>query len=172
MGAGPQAQSPTEAVRPPTATPGPSVATQPKGTSQAVPQPQPQRSAPPQAAPRRPERRSEAAPRAIEPRVTSRVVANSAPPAAADVRPSFECAKARSRAERLICSDAELAQLDRDTGRLYARAKAATRDPLGFRRENEREWKQREAACRDKPCLVAWYANRRAQLQNTVAQGR
>ena len=88
------------------------------------------------------------------------------------VQPSFDCAKARSPAERLICSDAELAQLDRDTGRLHARAKAAARDPAAFKRENDREWKQREAQCRDKACLLAWFAHRRAQLQHAVAQAR
>ena len=81
-------------------------------------------------------------------------------------------ARARSRAERLICSDPELAKLDRDTGRLHARAKAAARDPGAFRRENDREWKQREADCRDKACLLAWYAHRREQLQQAVAQAR
>lgn len=88
------------------------------------------------------------------------------------VQPSFDCGKARSRTERLICSDPELAQLDRDTGRLHARAKAAARDPVAFKRQNDREWKQREADCRDKACLLAWYAHRREQLQETVAQAR
>ena len=88
------------------------------------------------------------------------------------VQPSFDCAKARSRAERMICSDPELAQLDRDTGRLHARAKAAARDQAAFKRQNDREWKQRETDCRDKACLLAWYAHRREQLQETVAQAR
>jgi hypothetical protein len=89
------------------------------------------------------------------------------------VQPSFDCAKARSPAERTICSDPELAQLDRDTGRLHARAKAVARDPAAFRRENDREWKQRETECRDnKACLLAWYAHRRQQLQESVAQAR
>lgn len=115
-------------------------------------------------------RRSEARPATPEPRVarenTRPVVARS------DVRPSFDCAKARSRSERLICRDEELAALDRDTGRLHARAKAAARDQAAFRRQNDAEWKQREATCRDKACLVAWYSHRRAQLRQIVARGR
>jgi outer membrane biosynthesis protein TonB len=86
------------------------------------------------------------------------------------VQPSFDCAKAHSRNERLICSDPQLAQLDRDTGRLHARAKAAARDAAAFKRQNDREWKLREAQCRDKACLLAWYGHRRQQLQQTVAQ--
>ncbi|MGZ5270658.1 MAG: hypothetical protein ACXWC6_08580 [Ramlibacter sp.] len=94
------------------------------------------------------------------------------PRSGAALKPSFDCAKARSRNERAICSDPELARLDRDTGRLHARARAAARDPAAFRRQNDREWKQRETACHDKDCLLAWYAHRRQQLQQILAQAR
>ena len=132
----------------------------------------------PTAAPVRsaPAARNEPAPR-TEP-ARKREAADSGPPVMRQatgmaVQPSFDCAKARSPAERTICSDPELAQLDRDTGRLHARAKAAARDPAAFRRENDREWKQRETECRDnKACLLAWYAHRRQQLQDSVAQAR
>jgi hypothetical protein len=78
--------------------------------------------------------------------------------------PSFDCAMARSTTERLICGDPDLARQDRELGRLYARAKAAAPDAAAFWRENNVEWKAREATCRDRDCLVAWYAQRRAQL--------
>lgn len=165
---------------------------QPAPSSQAAPAPQPARTAQgsqanpdaavpapvgvtPQAPARKQtappaERRSEARPAASGSRVarenTRQVVARS------DLRPSFDCAKARSRSERLICSDEELAALDRDTGRLHARARAAARDPAAFRRQNDAEWKQREATCRDKPCLLAWYSRRRSQLQQVVSKSR
>jgi hypothetical protein len=67
-------------------------------------------------------------------------------------RPSFDCALARSPAERRICADAELSRLDRDLGRLHARARDAAADSAAFRRQNDRE------------CLLDWYANRRDQL--------
>ncbi len=89
----------------------------------------------------------------------------------AGVRPSFDCGKARSPAERAICADPELAQLDRDLGRLHARAKAAAPDPAAFRRQNDAEWKRREASCRgDGDCLRAWYAERREQLLAVLGQ--
>jgi outer membrane biosynthesis protein TonB len=162
-------------------TPGP-----PQSQSQPQPQPQPQRQPVTQAAPAaappvgtatqgrpgprvEPPARTESRPKrqAAE---NSQSVTRQATGVA--VQPSFDCAKARSRAERIICGDRELAQLDRDTGRLHARAKAAARDQAAFKRQNDREWKQREEVCRDKACLLAWYAHRREQLQETVAQAR
>ncbi len=80
------------------------------------------------------------------------------------VRPSFDCAKARSTPEKMICADPELAQLDRELGRLHARAKSSAVDSAAFKRQNDSEWRRREATCRDRECLTRWYADRRAQL--------
>ena len=84
--------------------------------------------------------------------------------------PSFDCAKARSRVEKLICSDAELARLDRELGRLYARAKNAAADGAAFRRQNSEAWRTREATCRDRGCLLRWYATRHDQLMNVMQE--
>ena len=87
--------------------------------------------------------------------------------------PSFNCSLARSPAERRICSDSELAQLDRDLGRLHARAKSATADAAGFRRRNDREWRWRETNCGgERECLLQWYGNRRDQLLAELAVNR
>ena len=96
-------------------------------------------------------------------------VAKAEPPAprtdvAPRVRPSFDCSRARSNSERLICSDPQLAQLDRELGNLHARVRNETSDPDGFRRRSEDEWRRREFVCRDKECLLDWYAERREQL--------
>jgi hypothetical protein len=64
------------------------------------------------------------------------------PPALGDQAqpgPSFDCAKARSVPEKMICSDAELARLDRKLGRVYARAKTIAADGAAFRRQNSEE---------------------------------
>ena len=88
-------------------------------------------------------------------------------------QPSFDCGLARSPAERRICSDAELSQLDRDLGRLHARARQSTADSAAFRRQNEREWRRRESVCRgDRECLLDWYADRREQLLGELDGGR
>lgn len=88
------------------------------------------------------------------------------------IRPSFDCAKARSRPELLICADPELARLDRDLGRLYARARDAAPDAGAFRRQQDQAWREREANCRDRECLLGWYAQRRAQLNESLARSR
>jgi hypothetical protein len=85
------------------------------------------------------------------------------------VAPSFDCRLARSVPEKIICADAELSRLDRDLGRLHARAKAAAPDAAAFRRQNDAEWRRREQACRDRDCLLRWYAQRRGQLEAALA---
>ena len=82
--------------------------------------------------------------------------------------PSFDCRRARSTTEKMICSDAELARLDRELGRAYGRAKNATADPAAFRRQSELEWRRRETMCQDRGCLLRWYAYRRAQLVSVI----
>jgi hypothetical protein len=89
-------------------------------------------------------------------------------PRAAGTRagPSFDCSHARSWSERTICSDAELSRLDLELGRVYAQARKSTRDRAAFRREQDQEWRRREATCRDRDCLVRWYVQRHQQLTN------
>lgn len=82
----------------------------------------------------------------------------------ARARPSFDCARARSTPEKIICSDQELSRLDRELGRLHAQAEAVARDRAAFKRQNDAEWLRREATCRDRACLQDWYAHRRDQL--------
>ena len=82
--------------------------------------------------------------------------------------PSFDCRRARSTTEKMICSDAELARLDRELGRAYDRAKNSTVDPAAFRRQSELEWRRREAICQDRGCLLRWYTYRRDQLVSVI----
>lgn len=67
-------------------------------------------------------------------------------------------------ASRLISSDPELAQLERDMERLHAQVSRVTRDRAGLRRRDGQAMAQRDAACQDKACLLRWYAQRRSQL--------
>jgi hypothetical protein len=98
------------------------------------------------------------------------MVTAAAPHRAALPQPSFDCRKARSYSERTICADPVLAQLDRDLGRLHARAKRAAADPAAFNRQNNAEWHRREATCRDRSCLLRWYSDRRQQLTQILSQ--
>lgn len=85
--------------------------------------------------------------------------------------PSFDCTRTRSASEKMVCSDAELFQLNHELGRVYARAKNATADRASFRRQHDLEWSRRESICRDRGCLLRWYAYRRDQLMNEI-EGR
>jgi len=53
---------------------------------------------------------------------------------------------------------------------VYARAKNAAADDAAFRRQNSEEWRRREATCRDRECLLRWYANRHDQLINSMQE--
>lgn len=107
-------------------------------------------------------------PARVEPRPGARRLPRA--PAEETLRPSFDCQLAQSLTEDLICSDPELARLDRELARLYARAKFATRDPVGFREQTHDEWRRREETCSDRDCLRDWYAQRRKQLNEVIAQ--
>jgi uncharacterized protein len=85
-------------------------------------------------------------------------------PSPTHVSPSFDCTKARSQPERLICTDPELAALDAELSTLYEKARAAAPNKVAFARQNRAEWKRREATCSAKQCILDWYALRRRQL--------
>lgn len=81
---------------------------------------------------------------------------------AGPIQASFDCKKASSVPERLICADRLLARLDRDLATAYREALAAASDPTALRRSSVAAWKQRETTCRDKECVKQWFEN---QLQ-------
>ena len=87
------------------------------------------------------------------------------------MHPCFDCAKARSVPEKLICSDAQLARLDRELGQLHSRAKTSARNTWAFKQRSDEEWRRREATCRDRECLLRWYGQRRYQLMNEIESG-
>lgn len=74
---------------------------------------------------------------------------------------SFDCEKAASPRERLICSDGYLSQLDSDLARLYHLAMSATDGAL---LASQRQWiKDSTARCpSDVKCLIQDYEQRRS----------
>jgi hypothetical protein len=108
------------------------------------------------------------APRPRAPITSQAMGAAAAPDVVAQPQPSFDCDKAKSAPEKLICGDAELAQLDRELGTIYARAKSIASDPEAFQRVSDREWRRRETECGDRDCLLRWYAQRKHQLQEQI----
>ena len=85
------------------------------------------------------------------------LVTGAPPQAVADSNPSFDCAKARSVSEKLICGDLELGDRDRRLAAAYLRAKPLAPDAREFSEETRQGWNHREKTCTDKSCLIAWY---------------
>ncbi|WFC42197.1 MliC family protein [Pseudoxanthomonas sp. SE1] len=75
--------------------------------------------------------------------------------------PSFDCAKAASEAEKLVCTDAELAALDRQLAARYVEAKGA--DPAvqrGWVKGRDECWKADDARL----CVLESYRTRLVEL--------
>jgi hypothetical protein len=82
--------------------------------------------------------------------------------------PSFDCIKANSQAEHLICNDEELATLDRENAVIYIRARSVAPDEMEFIRRSRKEWLRREHECTEKSCLIEWYATRKRELSALI----
>lgn len=100
---------------------------------------------------------------------------NLAPQVAASTRPtvrtSFDCTKARSDAEHIICSDPELAADDVKLAAIYAKAKAVAKDQAAFKARTRAQWNIREQQCHDRQCLARWYADQNAALTEIANTG-
>lgn len=79
--------------------------------------------------------------------------------------------KAKSIPEYLICHDPELAASDRELAGLFQQAKSAAQDPTAFAERARRQWNFREKNCRDKNCLVTWYAYQKNVLTKIAQTG-
>jgi uncharacterized protein len=84
---------------------------------------------------------------------------------------SFDCGRARSDSERLVCGNAELAAADVELADLYARAKAAAPDQAAFGQHVRQQWNEREQNCHDKGCVAQWYADQKSWF-NSVLSGQ
>ncbi|MGF6923114.1 uncharacterized protein OKW28_007311 [Paraburkholderia sp. 40] len=81
--------------------------------------------------------------------------------------PSFDCTRAATAQERLICQDPELSGMDRKMYTLYRSALGAT-SPTA--RAAQREWLAHSRnVCQDKACLTESYKMRTSQLSNPPA---
>lgn len=88
------------------------------------------------------------------------------------IGPSFDCTKAASVSEHLICEDAELSALDMRLFELYQHAKAMTTQMPAFKADARAAYQWREANCADKACLVDWYASRKVIYSGVIAEAQ
>lgn len=80
---------------------------------------------------------------------------------------SFDCQKASTVVEKMICSSDRLSQLDSDLLISYRKAKAANPAIV----ESQREWIKGNASCTDTACLEKRYTLRISQLNEVSTAG-
>ncbi len=87
-------------------------------------------------------------------------------------KPSFDCSKAETAAEIMICDDEQLARLDRELASLYREARTEFKgspDLVNLKRD-QRAWLRARDDCMAKraahPCVVAAYTRRIGTLHD------
>ena len=117
-----------------------------------------------------PEARSTAPARDVPQAAPRPPVAEQAPQPRTAASPSFNCARGRSRSERMICSNGSLAALDRQMSSNYysalAEGDSGTRRAL--RRSRDRFLAFRER-CPDEACVAQAYRDRMAEIRDIAA---
>ena len=78
---------------------------------------------------------------------------------------AFDCAKASTRVEKLICADKKLVELDRELNKLYR--EASKREPQGIKVE-QRQWLKSRNSCPDVACVSAAYEDRVDELKSFI----
>ncbi len=76
---------------------------------------------------------------------------------------SFDCKKAKSKSEVLVCSDPELSAMDDRLHALVDDARRKSDDPAAFKRELVQAWEARQG-CKTADCVRQWYALRIARF--------
>lgn len=72
---------------------------------------------------------------------------------------TFDCAKARSAPEKLICATPDLSQADDHLKQSFEAARARATDKKAFNDRAKQEWQRREKTCTDAACVRQWYAD-------------
>lgn len=81
---------------------------------------------------------------------------------------SFDCKKAKTAVEKMICSDESLSKLDEELAKVYAQALTAVPDRNTLKKE-QREWvKNKRNTCNDTNCLLISYKNRITKLEANI----
>lgn len=80
--------------------------------------------------------------------------------------PSFDCAKASSGPERLICSNKELSEVDVQLAQIFRAAMNQTKDKASLKREQTQWIRNKRDACSDSTAMLKVYQDRIAQLSS------
>ncbi|UUR08642.1 lysozyme inhibitor LprI family protein [Sphingomonas glaciei] len=93
-------------------------------------------------------------------------------PPTASVRPSFNCARARTRGEIAVCNSSELAALDRQMATFYGTAyRGADRDAKALLERTRSRFLTYRDRCRNDACVADAYRGRISEIRD-IADGR
>jgi len=81
---------------------------------------------------------------------------------------SYDCEKASTKVEKMICTDSELSKLDEELGKTYSAALKKTPDLLALKQQ-QRDWLKERNGCADSGCLKAHYQQRNGELARIVS---
>lgn len=84
------------------------------------------------------------------------------------VAPSFDCGKASTGVEKMICADPSLAAADFALAASYAKARASATDPASLR-SSQRDFLQTRNSCTAIACISEAYRSRAAELARPVS---
>lgn len=82
---------------------------------------------------------------------------------------SFDCSKASTDVEKLICSNNELSRMDDDVSLLYAQARSLLYDKELLKKDQIRWIKETRSCNLDYACIYAKYVERREQLSLMIS---
>jgi uncharacterized protein len=80
---------------------------------------------------------------------------------------SFDCSKATTRIEKMICADAELSKIDEELASAYNEALKKVSDPAALKREQQ-VWLKERNACTDAACVKQVYESRLQGLSSST----
>jgi len=95
---------------------------------------------------------------------TSQTMASA--PSATSNSPSFDCRKATTTVEKLVCNSPDLSKLDVSLAETYKEAVSKDRSI----RDDQRAWNAEKNKCTDADCLKATYEDRISELTNFIVR--
>jgi uncharacterized protein len=78
---------------------------------------------------------------------------------------SFDCSKAKSNVEKMICQDEELSKLDEKLSTVYASFYFLTKEI----KSDQREWLKQRNQCKDSSCIQTSYTKRLEELNTSLS---
>jgi uncharacterized protein len=81
---------------------------------------------------------------------------------------SFNCSKAATKSERLICGDQQLSAADDELAKAYRRALESSSDKEGLKKQQQNWIKTKRDTCQDAPSMLNAYKSRIAALESSI----